>query len=499
MSETELWLAVAPGRLARVRAQAHCGSQPTALDVVYFDTAGGDLANAGISIGLSRAGRSWTQTLDVPGRSTAERRVDIAQGARSGRGEAPVVDATLHQGTPAGDALAELLAAQDWTAAPLEPRFRMAVVRYRRVLRVAGSRIEFACDAGSIEAGQRVQAIRELGFKLKAGGPQGMFAEARRWVEHHGLWIESRSRAARGNWLSRGQAGGPPVRATLDAPRDVRAARDELALLRAIVGHVLHQVLANASEVAAGLDTVDHVHQLRVGLRRLRTALRVFGAAAPALGACEKPLAQVFRGLGSWRDAGVTRDTIAPRLREAGAPDIELPPTDDERRSPVRLSRGKALQLALLQLMEFAATQPAPDAQGPKASSRASLDAALDARLNKLHKQVISAGRQFDALSLDEQHRTRKRLKRLRYLAEFVAPRYKRSMVKRYLAALEPAQDALGAHNDAAVALARYQALASKDREALFAVGWLTARLEQTVSDSRQALSALSEARRFWR
>lgn len=71
--------------------------------------------------------------------------------------------------------------------------------------------------------------------------------------------------------------------------------------------------------------------------------------------------------------------------------------------------------------------------------------------------------------------------------------------MKRYLAALEPAQDALGAHNDAAVALERYRALIATDRDALFAVGWLTAKLEQTAVDSRLALKALDSAQRFWR
>ena len=70
--------------------------------------------------------------------------------------------------------------------------------------------------------------------------------------------------------------------------------------------------------------------------------------------------------------------------------------------------------------------------------------------------------------------------------------------MKHYLGALEPAQDALGAHNDAVVALERYRALVPTDRDALFAVGWLTAKLEQTAIDSRHALKALDGAERFW-
>ena len=41
-----------------------------------------------------------------------------------------------------------------------------------------------------------------------------------------------------------------------------------------VSAEALQQVLGNSSEIAEGTGTEEHVHQLRIGLRRLRTALR---------------------------------------------------------------------------------------------------------------------------------------------------------------------------------------------------------------------------------
>ena len=98
----------------------------------------------------------------------------------------------------------------------------------------------------------------------------------------------------------------------------------------------------------------------------------------------------------------------------------------------------------------------------------------------------------------------RKRLKRLRYLAEFVALLFGEKKddggaADRYLKALRPAQDALGAFNDEAVALALYREAAARDARAWFAVGWFTARRDTGAKDCRKALAKIEDAARFWK
>lgn len=494
MSEIELKFSIPAARAKRVATEARRGSDSLALEAVYFDTEDRALAGAGVSLRLRNEGGRWVQTAKAPGSSSADREEHEApRTAASLKGARFMPDLALHDGTPAGDAVRQALGERR-----LQEVFRTEGVRHRRMVQAAGAQIELAIDEGEIVAGDRRQPVQEMEFELKAGSAAGLFALARRWIKRHGLWLEGRSKAERGHGLSLGESGAPPRKSQM-AKRDaiaIKQASDEQALLRALVNASLRQVVANAGEVAAGRGTPDHVHQLRVGLRRLRTALRAFGDGAPELAECEAPLAEVFRQLGALRDPAVTRESIIPRLREAGAPMVELPVTQDERISPVPLVRDTSFQLALLALMEFGMDVP-QEVGGEEV--REPLDAAIAKRLAKLHKQVRRDGSRFERLPLEEQHEVRKRLKRLRYLAEFVAPRFKARAVKRYLAALEPAQDALGSHNDAVVAMESFRAAADENPAAWFAVGWLTARLDESAARARRALKAIEDQKCFWR
>lgn len=493
MHEIELKFGIPTGRLTQVAADVRRGGDSVPMQALYFDTPDRRLSKAQLSLRLRQEGGHWVQTVKAPQGSSASRLEHNA--ARDDLGEAAdrlMPDLALHDGTPAGEVLLKALGTP---GAALEPLFRTDVLRLRKTRRVTGGQVEITLDEGALLAGERRQAVQEIEFELKSGRPAVVFALARRWVTKHGLWLDGRSKAKRGYWLARDQEGAPPQKARQHDAAGIAGADCEVGLLRALVNAALSQVVANASEIAAGRETVEHVHQLRVGLRRLRTALRAFDEAAPALAAHAPALADVFRALGAWRDPGVTRDSIAPQLRKAGAPAIDLPRTRDEDLSPQALVRGTDFQLALLSLLEFGLeTEPAGDA----GEAGESLDDVIGARLAKLHKRVRRDGQRFDELTADEQHRVRKRLKRLRYLAEFVAPRYKRHAVKRYLAALEPAQDALGAHNDALVAMDRYRAAVASNPEAWFALGWLSARLPESAAASRLALQAVGDAKRFW-
>ncbi|MGZ5277304.1 MAG: CHAD domain-containing protein, partial [Caldimonas sp.] len=124
----------------------------------------------------------------------------------------------------------------------------------------------------------------------------------------------------------------------------------------------------------------------------------------------------------------------------------------------------------------------------------------IDARLDALHRQLRNGARTFEQASEEAQHRVRKRLKRLRYLAELVGTLYKPGRVERYIEVLGPAQDALGAHVDLLVGLALARQAAQRgDAAAWFNVGWLTAQLASSARQCRKALARAAKAGRFWR
>ena len=110
------------------------------------------------------------------------------------------------------------------------------------------------------------------------------------------------------------------------------------------------------------------------------------------------------------------------------------------------------------------------------------------------------AARRFDRFDTEERHRVRKRLKRLRYFAELVGPLFEARTVRRYLARLRPAQDALGTYIDLIVGIrfAR-ERIEAGDERAWFNVGWLCAQLPRSMRRCREALADAASARPFWR
>ncbi len=287
----------------------------------------------------------------------------------------------------------------------------------------------------------------------------------------------------------------PVVKASAPAwsARQARAMDGE-AMLRAMLANCLAQIVPNAAGIARGSDDPEHVHQLRVGLRRLRSAargMRPFAACLPS--GWESAILPVFEALGDVRDKHVRATTLAPRLREAGAPVAELDgPSEEDARRLRALVRGDGFQSVLRQMQSC--TEPDEPTRGDAGSGMAR----LKRQLRRLTRQVTRATRRFDELSFARQHRARKRLKRLRYLAEFAAPAFDRDAVDAWMAKASRAQERLGRHIDLTLAAQRFASAAGTDPGAGFAARWLRAKAEASMRKARKSLRRLRRARSFW-
>ena len=71
---------------------------------------------------------------------------------------------------------------------------------------------------------------------------------------------------------------------------------------------------------------------------------------------------------------------------------------------------------------------------------------------SKLHQKVCADAENYQELDIESRHRTRKRVKRLRYNVEFLQSLFPEKEIKRYLKALKPLQETLGHYNDLFVA-----------------------------------------------
>jgi triphosphatase len=493
MSEFELKFGVDPSRAAAIDAALRrLPSRRVTIVSRYFDSLDHRLADAGLSLRLRRAGRAWEQTLKAPAERLAERLEETVP--RPGRWgpDGPPVDPELHDGTAAGKALRAVLGGPE-ASARLEPVHTCTVVRRFVEIEALGARVEVAFDRGEIRADTGAAAVCEVEYELKDGDTRALVELGRTGVQQQGLWLSTVSKAMRGDRLARGLA---LERAVKAGPPRLRRGMTGPEIFRAVLKACLDQVLANASEVAEGHRDDESVHQLRIGLRRTRTACRELAVLQQGSDtAWLAPLAEAFRTLGAYRDRSVVAAALQSRLAASGSPEPTLRSSQGMPADPVDVVRASGFQCALLD--GLALTLAEADA-GPGAG-RDALDR-IASRLDQLERQLKRAAKDFERSSPQSQHRARKRLKRLRYLAELVGSLYKPAQVERYIDRLSPAQDALGAHIDLLVGLdmARESALAG-DAEAWFNVGWLTAQLAPSARRCRKALARSARAEPFWK
>lgn len=496
MTEFELKLEIPVDKLSSLEAAtAHWPRPRQRLQARYFDTARGDLARHGIGLRLRKEGRQWWQTAKAPGRGMLERLEHNAGLGLTPAGAEPALVLARHAATPLAAPLAEALAMDDLNVTPatLEQVFASDIRRLTHTQRTGTSQVELALDSGRLLAGDRVLNVNELEIELKQGRPIDAVRLAARWCMRHGLWLSTVTKAAKGKRLAAGLVFGPAVGAR---PPEFASGADGLSVTRSVLLCCLAQVLGNASEIAAGSHEADHVHQLRVGLRRLRTALRELRGLADGLDDTWEPvLVELFRTLGLHRDQSFLDETMVARLQAAGAPAIEAAPPAQVP-DPVAAVRAGAVQKVLLELLAFCHDDtPAPPgaAVGPKATRKH-----LRKRLDRLHRKVVREGAQFMALGEEQQHDVRKRAKRLRYLVEFIGPLFDADRAHAFIDGLKPVQAALGDYNDELVALAAYRALTPCEPTAWFAVGWLSARREHNAQVCAQALADFAKVPPFW-
>jgi triphosphatase len=514
-TEVELKFQVPAAARAELVAEMARGSttRRTSLAALYLDTDDRRLARAGLAWRLRREGRRWVQTLKCGGTNALERfeHEVVRPGARH--------DASQHAGTPAGDKLIALLHKAHAEGADPGVRFQTQVRRITRTVRTRGALVEVAFDEGRLVSAGSALKIREVEFELVSGSATAMLGLAERWRKRFGLICDPHSKAERGDCLAQGSPF-PPVR---KAGR-VRYSRhaDAIEAFGTVLDECLSQIARNAVGLAEGepAQRVEHVHQLRVGIRRLRSALRSFEGWAPAP---PEPLVEglqsLFTTLGKSRDADVLNSGVVAELVKAGAPPLALPPSSGGP-GPVEVVRDAASQQLLLAWIAWcAALAETPDPQGAAAAALAApteapaatangapaarqerpargdpgtFHRAVARRLRRWHARIAADWEGFDELDEARLHALRKRIKRQRYAVEFFAPVLGKGKVERYLGALAAIQDRMGELNDLFVARGQYEALVATDPAAWFALGWLTARIAASRALAKPALGQLA-------
>ena len=490
-TETQLKFCVATDRLSAVRrAVATKTAKCISSTVVYVDTQEEHLAKKGLTFCLSSEGlstqKTWKQTLrerSPDGSAVLEHSVVVLGHHR------PVLDPSRHAESEVGGRLSQILAeAEDST---LIERYTTESVRTSRVLRKGGTLIELILEEGQICAETQLVAVSEMRFNLILGVAKILLEVVESWLERFDLVLDTRSWQERGMWLARGQTGIPPSRGRrLVMPEHISPAQTLAVMLK----NTLAQIMPNASEISVNQSKPEHLHQLRVGMRRLRTVLRLYGSLAPLVEASQElALAKLFQKLGTARDYDAMAESLWPLLRAAQAPLVETPAPvhTQEETSTVAVLCAKETQRLWIGFLVTCHAEASAQQLPP-------LRKLLVAPLRRLHRKIRQDAAQFSALDDEARHRLRRRIKRLRYAWELVGSLWPSKAVGKYLRHLQNAQTPLGELMDTTVALEIYRNLAQQEPRAWFAVGWLSARREALLIPCEESLLKVASSPRFW-
>lgn len=492
--EIELKLALPPEaqraflRHPLLKTAAH--KQTYRLTNIYYDTPTLALRKRGIALRLRAQGKFWLQSIKCAGQRA---------GGLSARPEWETPYGGHFDFGVIDDAAVRAWLSQKKIAGRLQPVFETNFQRTAWVFeRVRGTRIELAFDRGFILAGEQQELISEIEIELKVGETSELFALALELAARLPLVPAPLSKADRGYGLYQRLPAAPSRATTVP----ISANDTPQQAFRAIALGCLDHLERNHAG-AIHSDDPEYIHQMRVALRRLRAALRLFAPLLPPDFTTRllPKLRELMAMLGSARDYDVLQSEIIAPVAAALPDEPRLAALARRLAEESQAARAAAIahlraphhgELVIGALaMLHALALPPSDAAAPTLSEFA------QARLRRLRKKVralAAAARSDDAASL---HALRIGIKRLRYALEFFSPLLASKPLRKALAHLAALQDTLGQINDLANAGTLLSSCAGDDAELREAValigGWHAPRYRALLEAVPKGLDALNQ------
>jgi inorganic triphosphatase YgiF len=485
--EIELKFLCAPGDLGAVLAAAPAGDDDDSRELisVYFDTPDLTLQKQGVSLRVRE--------------SKGRRILTMKRGEGLAREE---YETPLESGQPTAELapLREILSDND--AAALAPAFNVRVNRRQRLIRYGEAEIELALDQGEVSGGRRVSPISEVELELKSGRPEALFDLARELAKSAPLFLSFDTKSARGQALVADQ--------TVEARRrgKVRLERGSTAgeAFQKNARSALAAIAANAAALREAPQP-EAVHQLRVGARRLRSALSTFRPVVEdgGYGAAKEELRWLARAFDQARNLDVFAAEVVGPAQKMEAPPAGLAALVEAieaarlgaRKDACETAGGERFRRLMIDVACWVETGDWLAGQAAKQPAGDFAEHTLSRRLKKLLKR----GRKLETADDKARHKMRIGAKKLRYAGEGFASLYSDKKVDRFVGRLKDLQDGLGALNDIATAEPLIASL-NLCPEAAYAAGELEglkrADREKLIAQAAKAMDRLGDAAPFW-
>ena len=512
-TEIELKLSAPPralqqaARLPWLRKLANGPVSRKKLVSVYFDTPEFKLRDSGLTLRIRRIGRKRLQTIKSTGGGMAGR----SEWEEEVSADAPKLKHAKQT------ALAPLATRK--LKKSLRPVFKTDVRRITMPLRFGRSDVELALDRGEIRSGRRRTRLSEIELELKSGRRADLARLAERLARTLPLAYGARAKAERGYALSAGEEGKPVAAGAITLAPDSTSAEAFMAIGWSCLDHLA------ANEEAVRRGESEGVHQMRVGLRRMRAAISLFkdmvqNAETERI---KSELKWLSEQLGPARDFDVlVTESVAPLRREIpDKPEMKLLETELEQRRERGFARAKAAveseryrKLILATALWLIDGKWTKDKDARIVARREQPAAAFAADVLRLRlRKIVKKSRKLDQLDALSRHRLRIAVKKLRYATEFFSSLFDRPKAikarNRFGKDLKALQSALGKLNDITVHQDLTRPLVHPDRrsrkrpDVAFAAGLLTGhdqpRVRACLTAARKAGKALSRADAFWR
>jgi inorganic triphosphatase YgiF len=514
-SEVELKLALPAALAAKVPhlswvRKSRCG--PAGLEqlyTVYFDTPKLKLREHGLTIRVRHSGKRRLQTIKA---------LQASANGPFGRGEwkqeisadRPVLE--LAKGTP----LERLVTKQ--LRRKLRPIFETVVERKRVPIHSGGADLELAVDRGQIKRYGRPESepISEVEIEVKQGDRRELPRVAGRLARSLPVAYDPVPNAERGYALSRRESQRP-----IRAHPIVLDARMSTANAFTLIGlSCLDHAFSNERAVRAG--DPEGVHQMRVGLRRLRAALSIFkgllrGAEPNTV---KGELRWLTEQLSPARDVDVLLEERVKHLRghtpvavEASVLSRALGAERDAGLARARTAlqsecyRKLGLKTAMW-LIDGAWTRSrSADVAARRKQSAKSFAVEV---LHRRSRKLVKKGRNIEELDATQRHKLRIASKKLRYAAEFFASlvsKKRRARRKRFERIVKRFQGVLGKLNDIevhkkfATRIARPRRPSSMQSHQALAMGYITGQEQMQVASCMAILDEITgkPLPEFWR
>jgi inorganic triphosphatase YgiF len=488
-NEVELKFDVENGGARAIRRSALLADQPSQrqhYDTLYYDSEDGALRKAGYTLRIRGSADRHVQTIKCKTGSSAG--LFVRQEWES---EVPgfVVDLDMLKATPLGPHL------ETSEAGTLLAINSSAIDRTSWVIEHQGSRIEVALDEGRIAAAERETAVCEVELELKFGKADALFALAEKLGRVTPLRLGVLSKSERGEMLARDRIGRAAKADSTDLPIPISQAEAFHAIAHACLRHFRLNEMVLLEQ-----DDVEALHQARVSLRRLRSALPLFRDIVH--GAEYKVLKEELRWFSQCFGDARNLDVLIARLEASDS-------LDETMRKPLRQARSRAYR----QVTEALRSERARNLMmrlvlwietGSWRSRKAAqedLSILAQFQLDRQWRRISRRADELAGLEPEELHRLRIRIKKLRYASEFLASLYddkpRSKQRDRFIAALKELQECLGDLNDAWTAEELVKRLPAKLRTVIKDIHGAPAQ-ERTMQAVEKAFDHACAAAGYW-